>query len=272
MELRGATCLVTGANRGIGLAIARRLAAHPVRLLLGARDPRRCPPLDPPPGGAIEVRSVAMDLSSMENIEASCASLGSDLDAIDVLVNNAGVLTAGLLEEQAIPDIYAMFQVNLVGLVHLTRRVLPGMLARRRGLIVNNASISAYAHLPTATTYAAAKAGVVAFTNALHRELRGTGVRTLQLVTPAVDTEMFRQVEATSGRYLDTSRWSRLSPDDWADQVVRGILHDARIVAPKGRTAVLRLAASGPLSVVDAIAARMFSRPLPEPHDQVPVP
>lgn len=263
MDLDGATCLVTGANRGIGLAICRRLLQHRVRLLMGVRDPARCPELVPPPGGAIEVAAVPMDLSSAAAIEESCSRLGDRLGHIDVLVNNAGLLTAGLLEEQAVEDIYAMFQVNLVGLVHLTRRVLPGMLARDRGSIVNNASISAYAHLPTATTYAAAKAGVVAFTNALHRELRGTGVRTSLLVTPAVETDMLRAVDETSGRYVDTSSWQRMSPDEWAERVVRGIERDARLVCSGGKTRILRLAASGPVGLVDAISARMFRRPPP---------
>ena len=256
----GATCLVTGANRGIGLAIARELAARPVRLLAGVRDPSREVPVHAPTGGAVEVRRVRMDLSSADSIEASCSDLGDDLGRIDVLVNNAGLYTAGLLEEQAVADVYAMFQANLVGLVHLTMRVLPGMLARGGGLVVDNASISAYAHLPTATTYAASKAGVAAFTTALHRELRGTGVRTLTLVTPAVSTEMLREVDQTSGRFVDTSRWTRISPDEWAARVVRAIERGDRVLEGTRQTRVLRLAAHGPLAVVDAVARRMFRR------------
>lgn len=259
-DLDGATCLVTGANRGIGAALARSLARRPVRVLVGMRDTGRSAPFDPPPGAAGEMRPVRMDLSSAESIEASCAELGDTLGAIDVLVNNAGLFTAGLLEEQRIENIYPMFQANLVGMVHLTMRVLPGMLRRGRGMIVNNASISAYAHLPTTTTYAATKAGVAAFTSALRRELRGTGVGTLTMVTPAVETEMLRAVDQTSGRYVDTSRWSRVSPDDWAEKVVHALERGERIVEGTRQTQVLRLAAHGPLSVVDVISSRMFSR------------
>ncbi|HET9050627.1 MAG TPA: SDR family NAD(P)-dependent oxidoreductase [Candidatus Dormibacteraeota bacterium] len=256
----GAVCLVTGANRGIGLAIARALAERPVRLLVGVRDPGREVDIPVPPGGAVDVRRVRIDLVSAEAIEESCAALGEDLGRIDVLVNNAGLYTAGLLEEQSVADVYAMFQANLVGLVHLTMRVLPGMLSRGRGLVVDNASISAYAHLPTASTYAATKAGVAAFTTALHREVRGTGVRTLTLVTPAVATEMLGEVDQTSGRFVDTSRWTRISPEEWAARVVRSIEHGDRLLEGTRQTRVLRLLTRAPLGVVDAVSNRMFHR------------
>jgi NAD(P)-dependent dehydrogenase (short-subunit alcohol dehydrogenase family) len=134
-----------------------------------------------PPGGAREVRNLTVDLSTRESIEEAAGSL----PPLDLLVNNAGLMTGGLLEEQDTDDIYAMFQVNLVGLVHLTKLVLPGMVERGRGTIVNNASISGYAWFPATTTYAAAKTGVVAFSESLRRELRGTGVQVLHLVTLA---------------------------------------------------------------------------------------
>ena len=97
-----------------------------------------------------------------------------------------------------------MFQVNLVGVTQLTRAVLPGMLGRGRGKIVNNASISGYAYFPAASTYAASKAGVVAFSESLRRELKGTGVDVLQLVTPGVQTEMMDATLEAYGRHMDT--------------------------------------------------------------------
>src|SRR6185369_11609817 len=155
MELKGQTALVTGSSRGIGRAIAEELATRPLDLLLcGTRGPRSDPPAAPP-RGAREVRTVELDLSTRESIERGTAGL----PPVDLLVNNAGLMTGGLLEEQETDDIYAMFQVNLVALVHLTKLLLPGMLERGRGTIVNNASISGYAWFPATTTYAAAKAG-----------------------------------------------------------------------------------------------------------------
>jgi short-subunit dehydrogenase len=261
MELTGATALVTGANRGIGRALVRELVARPLRLVLaGARTPADLEPPALPPGGASEVRAVHMDLSSRASIERCCAELGEELGRIDLLINNAGLMTGGLLEEQELRDVYAMFQVNLVAVAHLTQRVLPGMLARGSGLVVNNSSISGYAYLPAASTYAAAKAGVVAFSEALRRELRGTGVGVLHLVTPGVATDMLEATETAYGRYMDTSGWGSVSPERWAQRVLGAIESDRRVLGPGGRLALVKLAASGPAELIDGLAARMFSR------------
>ena len=259
MDLSGATVLVTGSNRGIGRALVHRLAREPLGLLLcGMRSPERFEPI--PPTCAREVRPVRLELGSRAAVDASCSELGEVLPQIDVLVNNAGLLTGGLLEEQDLDAVYAMFQVNLVGLVHLTQRVLPGMLERRRGKIVNNASISGYAYFPAASTYAASKAGVVAFTESLRRELRGTGVSTLQLVTPGVRTGMLAATEAAYGRHLDTSRWQSEEPAEWARKVVEAIGDDRTVLGPGGKTAIAKLASRGPGFLLDSVSQRIFSR------------
>jgi uncharacterized protein len=206
------------------------------------------------------VQAVRMDLSSRASIDECCEELGEELGRIDLLINNAGLMTGGLLEEQAMEEVYAMFQVNLVAVTHLTRRVLPGMLARGHGTIVNNASISGYAYFPAASTYAASKAGVVAFTESLRRELRGTGVRAMHLVTPGVATGMLRATDDVYGRHMDTSGWDRVPPEDWARRVVGAIEADRRVLGPGGRSSLAKLAAHAPAGVLDAITARLFSR------------
>jgi len=259
MNLSGSTALVTGSNRGIGRAIAEALGREPLALLLcGMRSPERFRPLAAT--AAAEIRPVAVDLSSPEAIEAAAAGLGDDLGRIDLLVNNAGLLTGGLLEEQDLDEVYAMFQANLVGLVHLTTLVLPGMLARRAGKVVNNASVSGYAFFPGATTYAASKAGVVAFTESLRRELKGTGVSTLHLVTPGVNTDMLDATEEAYGRHLDTSDWEKQEPAEWAARVVEAIRKDHTVLGPGGKTALAKLASRGPGFLLDRVSDRMFSR------------
>jgi len=255
MDLTGSTALVTGANRGIGRALCEALAARPLRLVLaGVRDPDAFEPVQ---GGA-EVRPVRMDLSSRESIDACAGALGDE--PVDLLVNNAGQMTGGLLEEQDMEAVYAMFQVNLVAVAHLTHRVLPGMLARGRGTVVNNASISGYAHFPAASTYAASKAGVVALTESLRRELDGTGVRALHVVTPGVNTDMLDATEAVYGRHMDTSGWDKVEPGEWAQKVLAGVEEDKSIVGPGGRLALAKLASRGPAFLLDALSGRMFSR------------
>ncbi|MGI9080654.1 MAG: SDR family NAD(P)-dependent oxidoreductase [Thermoleophilaceae bacterium] len=259
MDLSGARVLVTGSNRGIGRAIAEAIAREPVGLLLcGMRSPERFEPIAQP--RAREIRPVRVDLGSREAIEESAAGLGDDLGRIDLLVNNAGLVTGGLLEEQDVGEIYAMFQANLAGLTHLTKLVLPGMLERRAGKVVNNASVSGYAYFPGASTYAASKAGVVAFTESLRRELKGTGVSTLHLVTPGVNTDMLDATEEAYGRYLDTSDWEKQEPAEWADKVVSAIREDRTVLGPGGKTALAKLASRGPGFLLDRISDRMFSR------------
>lgn len=257
MDLEGRTALITGANRGIGRAIAEALAQEPLaRLLAGTRNPDRMEPLA---GVAGEIRPVALDLSSREAIERSCAGI-AELEEIDLLVNNAGQMTGGLLEEQDLGDVYAMFQVNLVGLTQLTQAVLGGMLRRGHGKIVNNASISGYAYFPAASTYAASKAGVVAFSESLRRELKGTGVDVLQLVTPGVRSDMMDATLEAYGRHMDTSAWDLQPAGEWAAKVVGAIRADDHVLGPGGRLALAKLASRGPALLLDAISERMFSR------------
>ncbi|HEX3874642.1 MAG TPA: SDR family NAD(P)-dependent oxidoreductase [Solirubrobacteraceae bacterium] len=261
MDLRGATVLVTGANRGIGLALAERIAREPVDLLLmGMRRPDDGPPVTAPAGGVRAIRAVGMDLGSRDAIDRSWDGLSEREREVDVLINNAGLMTGGLLEDQDQADVYAMFQVNLVAVAHLTALALPGMLGRGRGKIVNNASISGYAHLPGASTYAASKAGVVALTQSLRRELRGTGVTTLHLITPGVATDMMDATQGVYGRHMDTSGWENQPPAEWADQVVAAILDDRTTLQPGGKVAWAVRAARGPSVLLDLASRRIFSR------------
>jgi short-subunit dehydrogenase len=261
MDLTGRTALVTGANRGIGRAITEALAARPLaRVLAAVRDPASFDPLPPSAGAAPEVRPVRLDLSSRESIDDAVEALRPEIDGVDVLVNNAGQFTGGLLEEQDTEQIYAMLQVNLVAVMHLTQRVLPGMLARGGGTIVNNTSIVGYAHMPAVTTYSASKAGVVAFSEALRREVHGTGVQVLHVVTPGVKTDMLDATDEQYGRYADTSNWDRMEPAEWAEKVVGAIESGEHVLGPGGRTALAKLASRGPAAILDQAARRTFSR------------
>lgn len=254
MDLTGTTALVTGANRGLGDAFARALAAECELVLAGMRDPSAyTPPLE-------NIEPVRMDLSSRESIDACLAEAGARLSGVDVLVNNAGSLSIGLLEQQDPDAIADCLQVNLSGLIHLTRMLLPPMLERERGLIVNNASFSGYVYFPLASVYAASKAGVVAFSESLRRELEPTGVAVMHLVTPGVETEMLAATEAGYGEHFDTSGWDKVKPDEWAAKMLDGIHRDHAVVQPGGKTRVAILASRGPGALLDNVAGRIFKR------------
>jgi short-subunit dehydrogenase len=178
-----------------------------------------------------------------------------------VLINNAGQFTAGLLETQDLDAIYALLQVNLVGTIHLTKRLLPGMLERGRGKVVVNSSVVAYANFPAVTTYAASKAGISAFAEALRRELAPTPVSTLHIVTGGIATDMLDETK----RQLDphfpgASGWDQHTPQEWADKIVQAIKDDDATLGPGGKAALGKLASHLPRQVLDTFVGRTFSR------------
>jgi short-subunit dehydrogenase len=258
MQLQNKTILVTGANRGIGRAIAEELAKQPVHLLLGMRDTSSYKTLDSTE--ALSITPVQIDLSSKDAINKSVKKLGDTAKKIDILINNAGQFTAGPLQEQDMDKVYAMFQVNIVGLAHLTHLLLPSLLKRKEAKIVNNASIAGYAYLPDNSTYSATKAGVVAFSEALRRELETTDVSVLHLVTPAVDTSMLQDVEATYARNKKPVKLGKVSAAEWAQKTVKAIESDKTVLTPNGSTGVLRVLSRGPHWLVDAVSRKMFKK------------
>lgn len=202
-----------------------------------------------------DVTAVAVDACDRASLEAAAAQAGP----VDVLVNNAGVLQAGQLEDEDVDHLYEVVQVNLAAAIHLTRLLLPGMLERGGGTIVNNASISGYAFFPGSSVYAASKAGLVAFSEALRREMRGTGVNVLHLVTPAIDTRMMDQVVEGYRGNQDLSSMSRTSPEDWAKKVVDAIESDKAVLNPGGNERIAKLASRGPAFLLDLVS-RGFDR------------
>jgi NAD(P)-dependent dehydrogenase (short-subunit alcohol dehydrogenase family) len=183
MDLTGTTALVTGANRGIGRALTEALAGRRLELVLaGVRDPDSFEPIE-------NVRPIRMDLSSREAIDECAAAID---EPVDLLINNAGQMTGGLLEEQDMDAVYAMFQVNLVGVAHLTSRLLPGMLERGRGTIVNVASVAGLVAFPGRCAYSASKGGVVQLTRSLAADYAARGIRANAICPGMVDTPMTR--------------------------------------------------------------------------------
>lgn len=258
MDLTGGSALVTGANRGIGRALVEELAKRPMRLILaGVRRPEDFAPVQ---SESPEVRPVRLDLSSRELIEECTAAIADELAELDLLIHNAGMMAGGLLEEQDTEALYALFQVNLVAVAHLSQKVIPGMLRRGRGKIVMNGSIGSYAVFPAVSTYSAAKTGMVVLSEAMRRELQGTGVEVMHLVTPSVDTELLDETEAIFGRYMDTTKWERMSPADWAVEAVAGIEADEHVVLPQGASAIARLVRREGVFPLDPLSDRTFSR------------
>jgi len=248
MQLEGATALVTGANRGIGRAIAEALATEGAQVLAGVRE------LDAGHDVPAPLQPVRMDLSSPEAVDASVAALSA---SPDILVNNAGRFAGGLLERQDPARHQEVLQVNLAAPIRLTRLLLPGMLERGVGKIVNNVSIIGHAPFPGAAVYAASKTGLAGFTDSLRRELEDTPVTVLELVTPGVDTEMMDQVQEELSAHSSTDKWDHVDPADWAAKVVKAIAGDDDRLNPGGAERAAQLL---PDSLLDVVAKRGFKR------------
>lgn len=235
MDIAQKKVLITGANRGIGLAISKELHKRGAHVFLGMRSPDEFKESESSFANQVNVELVKIDLSSKDTIHSF---LKENKVNFDIVINNAGLLTGGLIEEQPIDDIYAMMQVNLCGLIHLTHGLLPQMIERGSGKIVNNSSVSGVMHLPCASTYAAAKTGVVAFTNSIALELKGTGVSTLTLITPGIKTRMFDKISDLYGNHMDVSQLSSITPEEYARKVCDAIEKDKMYFRPGGSVGV----------------------------------
>ena len=179
------TVLITGASSGIGLELARCFAAAGCRLVLVARKGNVLEALATELRKAYKIQAqvISTDLAHPDAPARLLAHLQSAGLKVDVLVNNAGFGAQGKFAELPLQRQLEMLQVNITSLTHLTGLLLPGMLERRRGGVLNVASTAAFQPGPGMAVYYATKAYVLSFTEALAEELAGTGV-TVTAVCP----------------------------------------------------------------------------------------
>ncbi len=212
IELAGAVVAITGAGRGIGRATAEEFARHGARVCLGDLDGEGVATAAGEIGRGAEPFQV--DVRSQESFAEFISSAQESVGPIDVLVNNAGVMPAGRFLEESDATTNMIFAVNVLGPIHGMRLVIPGMIERGRGHVINVASLLAKTELPGLATYTASKHALVGLTAAVRTELAGSGV-TLTTVLPAVvDTEL------SSGIPIPLARIVRVQPEDVARAIV----------------------------------------------------
>jgi short-subunit dehydrogenase len=209
---------ITGASAGIGEALVRAWAARGASVTLVARRKEKLDRIAAEVGGTTFVQAV--DLSLPDRATDWIAVAEAALGPIDVLVNNAGVQTIGATAEGSVESGEEMLRLNVFTPMRLTRAVLPGMLARRRGTIVDIASMAAIAPMPGMYYYNAAKGGLGNASEGLHGELLGTGVHVLTVYPGPVDTELARRGFERYEKSLAT----RLSPVGTTEGLARLIL------------------------------------------------
>lgn len=186
--------LVSGASAGIGRELAKAFAARGYSLILSARSERAIAELarEVIATHGVEARTLTADLSLPGAAEAIAEAIAGAGVEVDVLVNNAGVLCEGDFVAIPLESHLRLLEINVVALTTLTRLLLPAMIERRRGRILNVASTASFAPVPRLAAYAAAKAYVLSLTEAIAEELAGAGVTATALCPGFTDTAMVR--------------------------------------------------------------------------------
>lgn len=263
MAQQAKTALVTGASSGIGAAYARRLAADGCDIVLVARRQERLEALADELKKAHSVKAEVLpaDLSKPADVErveqriAACA-------ALDMLVNNAGFGTMGFFADVDLRKHLDMIHVHVLASVRFTHAALSGMIARRRGAVINVSSGAAYLAMPNAVTYCATKMYLVTFAEALAKELEDTGVR-VQTVCPGFTyTEFHDTPEFEKFNRTDIAKGLWMSADDVVGESLSG-LEAGRVICIPGRKNRLLMALQrsplGPL-LLRALAKKRWEK------------
>lgn len=254
--------IVTGASAGLGHVFVKELVAAGYPVLAVARRKERLDQLAAEVakrGGRVE--SVAADLGSPEGVKAVVAR-AQGLGDVELLVNNAGISSWGHFLEIPLDKHLAMLRLNVEALVSLTCQLLPQLVKRSRGGIINVASVVGFQPMPYWTTYAATKAFVLSFTEGVAHEVRGSGVRVLALCPGMMKTELY---EVSDSREL-AERLPALTPERVVRAALRAYNSPARVVKVVGLFNFL-------LTFVDRLTPRFLLRAITggllKPHQRL---
>jgi short-subunit dehydrogenase len=257
MDVRGRRVLVTGASRGIGEAIARSFAGAGASVALVARSEGPLKELAAELGGT----AFPTDLADPVATGALIERVEADGGPVDVLVNNAGIDLAGAFTAAGPADLEQIFRVNLITPVQLCRQVIPGMLSRGGGHIVNVSSLAGTAMFPGLVAYSSTKAGLTHFTSGLRADLKGLPVKSTVVELGPIPTDMLDHVDD----YPPTSRSFRrfyrmqlivdIPKEKVAIAVVDAVQHDKRHVRFPKRALAFPLLTEAPRRIVELLLA-----------------
>ena len=258
MRISGLRVVVTGASAGIGRATAMRLAKRGAEVVAVAR---RAELLDELAATSSRITAFPADLAQ----SSERRRLVADTGPVDVLVNNAGIGWLGLVDSMPFERVQSLFELNVLGLIELTQLVMPQMAKRRKGHIVNIASVASYAAVPPLTVYSASKFAVRGFTEGLRRELGGTGI-TACVVNPGITNTGFVDRAQGGDRPDVRDKTTGGVPADFVARAIQRSITYRRVpgfgvVAAPRIWGVSRLAAvPGVNTVVDIVGAPIASR------------
>jgi NAD(P)-dependent dehydrogenase (short-subunit alcohol dehydrogenase family) len=267
---KNSVVLISGCSSGIGLALAREFASRGCRVFATARKPEVIENLKQE-----GMETAALDVTSQESIDACLAGVLSKAGRIDVLVNNAGYALIGPMIDLSVDDLRHQFETNVIGLVALTRSVVPHMLKECSGLVVNIASVSGICATPFAGAYCATKAAVNLLSTSLRIELAPFGIDVITVQPGAIKSgfgkaatgtiKLDRQsVYAPLSRYVEARAMSSQKDPTPAEEfssklVDKLFLKKIPKIIRLGRSSTrLPLVASLPTDRFDKMMSRMF--------------
>ena len=254
--------LITGASSGIGAATARLFGRQGYRVVLAARRKEHLDSI------AEEIEAfggeslvVPTDITRLEEIERLVTCSLEHFGQIDVLLNNAGLGRLSWLENlDFTEDIDFQIQVNLTGLIQTTRAVLPHMLVRKQGHIINMGSMASLIATPTYTVYAATKYGIRGFTEALRREVGVSGIEVTGIYPGGVATEFGQKAGIKRKTGISTPKYLKLTAEDVAQTVLRVVIKPRRaVIMPGMMRPMVWLSVLLP-GVVDWVIEQRFTR------------
>ena len=235
MNLDGCSALITGASAGIGRELARQLANRAQTLVLVARREQRLNELRDElrnRNAQLNVYTRVVDLCDKAQIDRLIHWLEKNKIAVDFLINNAGLGDYGPVATSPTHRNDEMLQVNIIALTTMTRTLIPQMTSRRRGAILNVSSSAGFLPIPGMNVYAATKAYVNSFTEALRAELRGTGVSVTALCPGPVHTEFGDVAKRPGGKAETGPEFIYVSVEQTARDALAAVEADKPLVIP----------------------------------------
>lgn len=239
MSFRGVHALVTGGSSGIGLAVARQLAEEGAHVLILARDPDKLAEAAEAIKDACQlegqsVETVSADVSDLEQVERALAPIMNADQVPDLLINSAGVAHPGYAEDLDLEIFHWMMDVNYFGTVHITQTLLPAMVARGSGHIVNISSIAGFLGVFGYTAYSGSKFAVRGYSDVLRAEMKRKGIHVSVVFPPDTLTPQltyenkFKPAETVA---LD-GNVKPVTPESVARAILKGVAKRRYIIAP----------------------------------------
>lgn len=224
-SLKGKTAIITGAGKGIGKALAFALAAEGVNLGLISRTTKDLENLqDELKSYPVKVSVSSADVSDIQSVNKATIHIKNELGAIDILINNAGVAKFGKFLDLDPAEWENQIKVNLLGVYYVTRAILPEMIERQTGDIINISSTAGLKGSPMTSAYSASKFGVMGLTDSLMQEVRKHNIRVTALNPSTVVTDL-----AIKSNLLNNNEDRVMHPEDFAELITAHLKLNRRI-------------------------------------------